>query len=87
MKAGSPNEAQGDDRNTVQARSTKANPTYIGLRVNRKTPEVTILEAVSGFSGFTVVFACRNAMTPERARPIPVKAIAITVVIRIKPGT
>ena len=39
---------------------------------------------VSGFSGFTVVFACRNAMTPERATPTPAKAIAIAVVIRIE---
>ena len=45
---------------------TKRKPRYIGLRVKRYMPEVTMAVVVSGLSGLTVVFAWRNAKTPAK---------------------
>src|SRR6185437_8411067 len=86
MKTKGPSTLQTEDKKTPQATSTKASPTYIGFRVNRYTPEVTRVAAVSGFRGCTVVFARRKAARPAMATATPPSAIAIVVVKRILSG-
>src|SRR4051812_11054819 len=45
-------------------------------------PDLTSMEAASGFNGLTVVFATRNEMTPATAVPTPTTEKASAIALR-----
>src|SRR5450631_460650 len=76
MNTTGPTNTNGTAMCTAQPASTRAKPTYIGLRVYRYMPPVTTVDAASIFTGLMVVLARRNAntpstktITPEPAKP------------------
>src|SRR5258708_29935646 len=66
-----PRNTNGTAMCTAQPASKTARPTYIGLRVYRYMPLVTMEDTASIFTGLMVVLARRNANTPSAATRIP----------------
>src|SRR5688572_7954470 len=71
---GSSAKARGWDKKIAHPIRTTRRPRYIGLRLKRYRPEVTIVVVASGVTGLTVVFARRKATTPPKPIASPAQA-------------
>jgi len=69
------------DRYTANDTKKSKKPTYIGLRVNLYTPEVTKDDVSSGLVGFTVVFDCLKEKTPAKEMATPINKITVVKMI------
>src|SRR5260221_6150150 len=71
MNTTGPTNTNGTAMCTAQPTSIRAKPTYIGFRVYRYTPPVTMEDAAPIFTGLMVVLARRNANMPSTATRTP----------------